>query len=49
MNALMAWVEHGRRPTAQSVAAGCKPAADSTCTFDPGYTPPPLTARVPAR
>jgi pimeloyl-ACP methyl ester carboxylesterase len=49
---LLDWVERGRKPTPQSVAARC---VQMQATFGPGcrilpdYVPPPLAARVPPR
>lgn len=54
MAALLAWVEHGDKPTPERVAARCfsVPAAFDPakgCRFLPAYVPAPLTERVPAR
>ena len=52
LNALVAWVEKGAKPTPAGVAAAC-PAFEAQfgagCSFNAGYTPPALTTRVPAR
>lgn len=52
MEALTAWVEQGRKPTPQGIAAGCEKAKErlgSTCRFEPGYQPKALETRVPVR
>jgi hypothetical protein len=53
MNALLAWEESGHRPSALDVAQQCE-ALDgkwnpADCMIDPGFAPPPLSTRVPAR
>ena len=54
MNALLTWVESGKKPTPQDVAQKCStldvkwnPQGD--CRILPEYKPAPLSARVPAR
>ncbi|WP_197651435.1 hypothetical protein [Sulfurospirillum sp. UCH001] len=54
MNALLTWVESGKKPTPQDVAQKCitldakwKPQGD--CRILPEYKPAPLSTRVPAR
>lgn len=42
---LLAWVEQGVKPSAQSLAAACGEA----CRIAPGFEPLPLDRRVPAR
>jgi hypothetical protein len=54
MNALLAWLDRGAKPTPQDVAAQCAhldAAFDPAhgCRFVPGYRPQPLSSRVPAR
>jgi len=52
MEALSAWATQGKKPTPESIAAGCekaRAALASTCRFEPGYLPKPLDTRVPAR
>lgn len=53
MGALLDWVEHGRKPTPQSVAQRCQAGAPydppSECTFLPDYHPAALETRSPAR
>ena len=52
LNALIAWIESGKKPTAASVAAGCVPLAKTyhePCTFDPGFKPASYATRVPDR
>jgi hypothetical protein len=52
MNALLAWVEQGTKPTPAGIASACsanEAAFGPGCSFDPGYTPPALETRVPAR
>ncbi|NUZ07254.1 hypothetical protein [Piscinibacter koreensis] len=49
---LLRWVEQGVKPTPASVAAACTPFEapfGAGCSFAPGYTPPALESRVPAR
>lgn len=52
MNALLAWVEQGSKPTAAGVAQQC-PAQEATfgtgCSFAPDYQPAALETRVPPR
>lgn len=54
MNALLTWVDSGKKPTPQDVAQKCStldvkwnPQGD--CRILPEYKPAPLSARVPAR
>jgi hypothetical protein len=52
LDALRTWIEAGRRPTPQSVAAGCTKASTafpSACRFLPDYRPAPLDSRVTPR
>jgi hypothetical protein len=52
LDALLAWVEQGRKPTPATVAEGCIAAQarfPSSCGFLPGYRPAALESRVPAR
>lgn len=52
LNALTAWVREGRKPTPQSVAAGCAEVLarfPSDCRFNPAYQPAPLDSRVTPR
>ncbi len=52
MQALLAWVDEGRKPSPAGVAAACvdfQKSLGSTCRFKPDYSPPPLESRVPAR
>ncbi|MDQ2736049.1 MAG: hypothetical protein M3Y55_13910 [Pseudomonadota bacterium] len=54
MGALLDWVEHGDKPSPQSVASRCD-AVDKAfdpatgCRFRPAFVPAPLDSRVPAR
>jgi len=52
MQQLLDWVQHGRKPTQQSVADACT-AAQTTygpgCRMVVGFEPPPLDARVTLR
>lgn len=52
--ALLAWVEHGAKPTPAGIAAQCRvvgAAFDPAhgCRFLPHYRPQPLATRVPPR
>ena len=50
--ALLDWIDNGRKPTAEGIAARCKDFEarfGDGCHFDPTYVPQPLTARVPPR
>lgn len=52
MEALLAWVRRGDKPTPERIAERCMalvPAFGSACHVVPGYRPGPLEARVPAR
>ena len=52
MRALLAWIDDGRKPTPQSIAADCENNAgryEGRCAFDTAYRPRPYDARVPAR
>jgi alpha-beta hydrolase superfamily lysophospholipase len=52
MEALLAWVKNGDKPTPQRVAERCKalePAFGSACRFEPDYRPAPLAKRVTPR
>jgi hypothetical protein len=52
LDALRTWIEAGRKPTPQSVAAGCTKASmafPSACRFLPDYRPAPLDSRVTPR
>ena len=52
MQALLAWVERGEKPTPQSVAARCAPleaAFGPGCRFVPDYRSAPLSQRVAPR
>ncbi len=54
MQALLAWVDRGEKPTAADVAARCAgvdPKFDprAGCRFLPQYRPAPLSQRVPPR
>jgi len=52
MSALLAWVEQGDKPTPERVAARCREAEapyGAGCSFEPGYRPAPLAARVAER
>jgi pimeloyl-ACP methyl ester carboxylesterase len=52
MQALLAWLEKGDKPTAAAVAAACpklEAAWGAGCNFLPDYRPPPLAGRVPPR
>jgi alpha-beta hydrolase superfamily lysophospholipase len=52
MQALLAWVERGEKPTPQSVAARCAPleaAFGPGCRFVPDYRSAPLSQRVVPR
>ena len=50
--ALLDWIDNGRKPTEEGIAARCKDFEarfGDGCRFDPTYVPQPLTARVPPR
>jgi len=52
--ALLAWVERGDKPTPAGIAQRCGELAardgfSGGCRFVPGFEPPPLASRVPAR
>jgi pimeloyl-ACP methyl ester carboxylesterase len=52
VQALLAWVERGDKPTPQTLAATCarlEPTWGAGCAFRPGYTPAPLDTRVVPR
>lgn len=52
MRALLAWIDDGRKPTPQSIAADCEKHVAryaGRCAFDTAYQPRPYDARVPAR
>jgi alpha-beta hydrolase superfamily lysophospholipase len=52
LEALLAWVEQGRKPTPQSIAERCeamKAPFGPGCRFLPGYEPAPLDSRVAPR
>ena len=52
MEALLAWVTKGEKPTPQQVADRCTallPRFGGECRFVPGYRPAPLSARVTPR
>jgi pimeloyl-ACP methyl ester carboxylesterase len=52
MEALLAWVAKGEKPTPQQVADRCTtllPRFGGECRFVPGYRPAPLSARVTPR
>lgn len=52
LEALLAWVKSGDKPTPQQVAERCKalePAFGSACRFQPDYRPAPLAQRVTPR
>lgn len=52
MEALTGWVEQGRKPTPEGIAAGCEKAKatlGSTCRFEPAYQPKALETRMPLR
>ncbi|HEY4068881.1 MAG TPA: DUF6351 family protein [Burkholderiaceae bacterium] len=52
MQALVAWVTQGEKPTPEGVAERCTallPAFGGACHFVPGYHPAPLTERVTPR
>jgi hypothetical protein len=52
MEALLAWVTKGEKPTPQQVADRCAtllPRFGGECRFVPGYRPAPLSARVTPR
>jgi alpha-beta hydrolase superfamily lysophospholipase len=49
---LLAWIDHGRKPTPQSVLALCKalePRWGAGCRIRPDYQPAPLDSRVASR
>lgn len=50
-DALLDWVEHGKKPTPAAVAARCQANVPrwGRCTFDAGFTPQPLATRVAPR
>lgn len=50
--ALLAWVEQGRKPTAEGIAARCRALSATqpdACRFRPAYVPQPLASRVLVR
>lgn len=52
MDALLAWVNTGTKPTPASIAAACgqhESTYGKGCSFEVNYTSPPLESRVPAR
>jgi len=52
LNGLLAWIEHNKKPTAETIAASCAPLSktyNETCTFVQGYKPAAYESRVPAR
>ena len=52
MEALLAWIGQGEKPTPQRVAERCAallPSFGGGCHFVPGYRPPPLSERVTPR
>jgi pimeloyl-ACP methyl ester carboxylesterase len=52
LEALLGWVEQGRKPTPAGIAARCRelrPAAANDCRFRPDYVPQPLDSRVAPR
>lgn len=52
MAALQHWVENGHKPSPQSIAQACPTQTTRFgpgCSFDPHYTPAPLSSRVPVR
>jgi alpha-beta hydrolase superfamily lysophospholipase len=52
MDALLAWVDHGEKPTPQSVASHCRslePTYGARCRILPDYRPAALDARVTPR
>ena len=52
MDALLAWIDKGEKPTPQRVAERCTallPTFGGACHFVPGYRPPPLAERVTPR
>jgi hypothetical protein len=52
LRAMVAWIEKGKKPTVQSLAAECEAAQKiygEACHFDPGFYPKPLTTRVYTR
>jgi hypothetical protein len=54
MRSLVDWVDSGNKPSAASVTARCLALSEvfdpvKGCRFQPGFTPPPLSSRVPAR
>jgi hypothetical protein len=54
LSTLANWVETGTKPTPQSISTACPSFATTfnagvACSFDPAYTPPALTTRMPDR
>jgi alpha-beta hydrolase superfamily lysophospholipase len=52
MQALLDWIDDGRRPTPHAIAARCeafRARYGATCRFRPDWTPPPFEARVHPR
>jgi len=52
VQALLAWVEHGDKPTPRALAERCltlEPAWGATCAYRADYRPPPLDSRVAPR
>lgn len=51
-NALMAWIEKNRKPTAAAIASACDALSatyNEPCKFDADYKPRPIQTRVPDR
>ena len=52
LRAMVAWIERGKKPTVQSLAAECEVAQKrygEACHYDPGFYPKPLITRVYTR
>jgi hypothetical protein len=52
LRAMVVWIEMGKKPTVQLLAAECEAAQKTygeACHFDPGFYPKPLTTRVYTR
>jgi len=52
LRAMVAWIERGKKPTVQSLAAECEVAQKrygEACHYDPGFYPKPLITRVYSR
>ena len=52
LNALLAWIQKGEKPSADGIASACEPFSRTygePCTFLPSFTPPAYATRIPPR